>query len=131
NDVYTQPATRARAAAELSSGDPALFGRRVLTMANYEGKGWFAILLGKQIDPRTIVPPYIRRAIIFAHGAFSTELTFNILKYRVALNNQRGGVTQPGLESYWQRLLKYRAGEIDFSTIRAETALGLPGDQIL
>lgn len=91
NDVYSQPATRALSIAELNSGDPAQFGRRVLTMANHEGKGWFAILLGKQIDHRTVVPPYIRQAIIFAHGTFSTELIFNILKHRVTVNNPGTG----------------------------------------
>lgn len=131
NDVYTQPATRAESIAQLNSGDPAQFGRRVLTMANYEGKGWFAILLGKRIDHTTVVPPYIRQAIIFAHGTFSTELIFSILKHRVTVNNPGGAATPPALQHYWERLLEYRAGRIDFNTIRVEAAVGLPGDQIL
>ncbi|MCA8355049.1 ATP-dependent nuclease [Burkholderia cepacia] len=131
NDVYSQPATRAESIAQLTSGDPAQFGRRVLTMANYEGKGWFAILLGKRIDHRTVIPPYIRQAIIFAHGTFSTELIFSILKHRVAVINPGGAATPPALQHYWERLLEYRAGRIDFNTIRAEAAVGLPGDQIL
>ncbi|CBJ35969.1 conserved hypothethical protein, P-loop containing nucleoside triphosphate hydrolase domain (plasmid) [Ralstonia solanacearum PSI07] len=131
NEVYTQPATRAQSVAELNSGDPAQFGRRVLTMANYEGKGWFAILLGKQIDHRIVIPPYIRRAIIFAHGMFSTELIFSILKHRVTMNNPGGAATPPALRHYWERLLDYRAGLIDFNTVRAEAAIGLPDDPIL
>jgi putative ATP-dependent endonuclease of OLD family len=131
NDVYTQPAVRAQSLAELNSADPAQFGKRVLTMANYEGKGWFAILLGKRIDHRTVIPPYIRQAIIFAHGTFSPELTFNILKHRVAVNNPGGVAISPALQQYWERLLEYRAGRVDFNTIRAEAAVGLPGDQIL
>lgn len=131
NDVYTQQATRAQAIAELNSGDPAQFGRRVLTMANYEGKGWFALLLGKQIDHRTVIPSYIRQAVAFAHGTFSTELMFNILKYRVSVNNPGGNPIPPALAHYWTRLLAYRAGQVDFNTIRAEAAAGLPGDQIL
>lgn len=100
-------------------------------MANNEGKGWFAILLGKQIDFRTVIPPYIRRAIIFAHGTFSAELIFNILKYRVLMNYQDGAAKPPELRNYWSVLLKYRTGEIDFSTIKAETAVAFPNDQIL
>ena len=100
-------------------------------MANFEGKGWFAILLGKQIDHSTVVPPYIRQAIIFAHGTFSTELIFNILKHRVTVNNPGGAATPPALQRYWERLLEYRAGRADFNIIRAEAAVGLPGDQIL
>jgi len=131
DDVYTQPAARVQSIAELTSGDPARFGRRVLTMANYEGKGWFAILLGKQIDHRTVIPPYIRQALIFAHGTFSTELLFNILKHRVAMNNPGGAATPPALQRFWERLSEYRAGRVDFNTIKAEAGVGLPDDQIL
>lgn len=131
NDVYVQPATRALSIAELNSSDPAQFGRRVLTMASYEGKGWFAILLGKQIDARTVIPPYIQQAIVFAHGTFSTELIFNILKHRVSVNNPSATATPLVLQHYWERLLEYRAGQVDLSTIRVETAVALPSDPIL
>lgn len=130
NDVYTLPATRVQSIAELTSDEPAQFGRRVLAMANYEGKGWFAILLGKKIDHRTVIAPYIRQALIFAHGIFSTELLFNILKHRVTVNNP-GGAVPATLQTFWERLLEFRAGRVDFNTIRAEAAVGLPGDQIL
>lgn len=130
NDVYTQPAKRTQSIAELQSGDVAQYGKRVLAMANYEGKGWFAILLGKRLDARTVIPPYIRKAIIFAHGEFSTELMFNILKHRVALNNPAGLPITPALHAYWGRLLEFRAGRVDFNTIRAETLATLPSDQI-
>jgi len=131
NAVYSQAATQALSTAQLRSGDPAQYGRRVLTMANHEGKGWFAIRLGKLVDPRTVIPSYIRQAIVFAHGSFSTQLIFNILKHRVTVNNPGGAATPPALQTFWERLLQYRAGEIDFNTIRAEAAIGLPGDQIL
>lgn len=130
NDVYTQPAKRAQSIAELRSGDIAQYGKRVLAMATYEGKGWFAILLGKQLNARTIIPSYIRKAIIFAHGDFSTELMFNILKHRVAQNNPADVPIRPALQAYWLRLLEFRAGRVDFNTIRGETLVALPGDQI-
>lgn len=131
--VYKKPATITDALRELNSGDLAQYGRRVLTMANYEGKGWFALLLGKQIDQRTIVPPYIRQAIVFAHGQFSTELVFNILKHRVAVNNPSaaGAPMPPLLQAFWEQLLQFRAGVVDFNTVRKEAAIGLPGDEIL
>ena len=87
--------------------------------------------LGKQINHSTVVPPYIRQAIIFAHGKFSTELIFNILKHRVTVNNPGGAATPAALQRFWERLLEYRAGRADFNTIRAEAAEGLPDDQIL
>ncbi|MAO27136.1 MAG: ATP-dependent endonuclease [Roseovarius sp.] len=131
DDVYSDPATRATSIAELNSGDPAKFGKRVLTMANHEGKGWFAILLGKRIDERTTIPEYIRRAIIFAHGSFSSELMFSILKHRLVVNNQGMNPMPAPLCAFSQRLDEYRSGDIDFEAIRDEAGVALPDDQIL
>jgi putative ATP-dependent endonuclease of OLD family len=131
DDVYVLPSKRVQSITELRSGDPAQFGRRVLTMANNEGKGWYAIILGKQIDHRTVIPPYIRQALIFAHGTFSTELIFNILRHRLAVNYPDSSAIMLPLEQYWQRLLAYRAGKVDFNAIKGESAVVLPGDQIL
>ncbi len=131
NAVYSHAATQLLSIAQLKSGDPALYGRRVLTMANHEGKGWFAIRLGRIVDHRTTIPSYIRKAIVFAHGSFSTQLMFNILKHRVTVNNPGGAATPPALQTFWGRLLEYQAGRLDFNTIRADAAIGLPNDQIL
>lgn len=81
-DVYTQPATVNAATTELSSTDIAISGSRALTMANYQGKGWFALTLSKVIDFKVAIPEYIFDAIKFAHGDFNAELTFKILKHR-------------------------------------------------
>ena len=51
-------------------------------MANHQGKGWFAITLGKAINFKVVIPEYILEAIRFAHGAFDPALTFKILSYR-------------------------------------------------
>jgi putative ATP-dependent endonuclease of the OLD family len=129
--VYSQVATQINATAELGSGDPAQYGRRILTMANHEGKGWFALRLGKLVNSKTIIPTYIRQAIVFAHGPFSRQLIYNILSHRVSVNNSSPAPTPPALTTFWERLQQYRAGTIDFNTIRAAAAAGLPGDQIL
>ncbi|MBT9492985.1 MAG: AAA family ATPase [Paucibacter sp.] len=131
NAVYSQAATQLLSTTQLRSGDPAQYGRRVLTMANHEGKGWFAIRLGKLVDHRTVIPSYIRQAIVFAHGSFSTQLIFNILKHRLAVNTLAGLPPSPTLLGFWGRLLEYQAGRLDFNTIRAEAAIALPNDQIL
>jgi len=81
-DVYTQQATIDTATNELSSTDIAISGSRALTMANYQGKGWFALTLGKVIDFKVAIPEYILNAIKFAHGDFNAGLTFKILKHR-------------------------------------------------
>ncbi|MEN3813614.1 AAA family ATPase [Chromobacterium piscinae] len=130
NAVYSQAATQTLAMAELRSVDPAQYGRRVLTMANYEGKGWFAIRLGKLVDPRTVIPSYIRQAIVFAHGSFSRQLTFNILKHRLRVNYPDAPIP-PAVNTFWERLQQYHEGKIDLQTIRTEAAIALPNDQIL
>ncbi|MBG3090671.1 ATP-dependent endonuclease [Proteus mirabilis] len=81
-DVYTQQATINTAITELSSTDIAISGSRALTMANYQGKGWFALTLGKVVDFKVAIPEYIFDAIKFAHGDFNAGLTFKILKHR-------------------------------------------------
>lgn len=81
-DVYTSKPTICLANAELSSPDIAISGSRVLTMANKQGKGWFALTLGKVIDFKVNIPDYIFNAIKFAHGDFNKALTFKILKHR-------------------------------------------------
>lgn len=81
-DVYSQQTTIDTATTELSSTDIAVSGSRALTMANYQGKGWFALTLGKVINFKVAIPEYIFDAIKFAHGDFNTALTFKILKHR-------------------------------------------------
>jgi putative ATP-dependent endonuclease of OLD family len=81
-DVYTQQSTIDTALNELSAIDIAISGSRALTMANYQGKGWFALTLGKVIDFKVTIPEYILNAIKFAHGDFNSALTFKILKHR-------------------------------------------------
>lgn len=82
DDVYSQQSTKDDAKRELSSNDISISGSRALTMANYQGKGWFALTLGKVIDFKTAIPEYILNAIKFAHGEFNRELIFKILKNR-------------------------------------------------
>lgn len=82
NDVYVQQATINTSITELSSTDIAISGSRALTMANYQGKGWFALTLGKVIDFKVNIPKYILDAIKFAHGDFNTGLIFKIIKHR-------------------------------------------------
>lgn len=81
-DVYTQPATIDRSKDELSSSDISISGLRALTMANHQGKGWFALTLAKVIDFKVAIPEYIFDAIKFAHGDFNDGLIFKIIKYR-------------------------------------------------
>ena len=48
-------------------------------MANQQGKGWFAIMLGKQITYETVIPNYIIEGIIFAKYSFKPNLISDII----------------------------------------------------
>jgi putative ATP-dependent endonuclease of OLD family len=97
-DVYLDAGTINIAETELKSPEKPIYGKRVLTMANHSGKGWFAILLGKVISHKVVIPSYIIDAIFFAHGNVSLETIHGILQYRLRkiiddLNQQEAMVT--------------------------------------
>ena len=85
-DVYIDPPTRELAKVELDSDQVAIYGKRVLTMAKQEGKGWFAIMIGEHITEDTIIPDYIIESIIYAKSTFSVDLISDIVKYRIDVN---------------------------------------------
>lgn len=130
NKVYTDLPTIATATAELTSGNKALFGKRVLTMASNQGKGWFAILLGKNIDHKTILPRYILDAIFFARQHLSKEIFINIYGYRIkcALDS---GVIPPAVANAGKNTLKqYEDGHLDLAGLKVAMMATVPGDQI-
>jgi putative ATP-dependent endonuclease of OLD family len=81
-EIYAKSSTRKQAKEELNSEDVKVYGKRILTMAEQEGKGWFAVMLGKYIDHKTYIPEYIIDALVFAKGDFSRATIFEILNYR-------------------------------------------------
>ncbi len=81
-DVYTSNRTIRVATRELNSGVLAESGVRALTMANHQGKGWFAITLSKAINFNVEIPSYIIDAVMFSHGSFSDDILYKMIKYR-------------------------------------------------
>lgn len=129
-DVYTQQNTIELAEADLTSGVKARYSRRVLTMAENKGKGWFAILLGKHIDHKTILPTYIREAIFFARPNLTKELFFNIFAYRISCALLSVDITKADALIAQERLEEYRNGNLTLADIKAQMELALPSDQI-
>lgn len=129
-EVYVDPATRTRARADLSSGDLARYGTRVLTMAANQGKGWFAIMLGKRLDHQTILPDYISNAIFFARPELSKELFSNIFSHRLAKAHATGTLTQATLEAAQVELREYLAGTTSLADLKTFMSTVLPGDQV-
>lgn len=130
NDVYSDPGTIATAKSELESGKIDLFGKRALTMAKNEGKGWFAILLGKKIDHQAAIPDYILDGVFFAHGTPATAVISNILEYRVKCVKGVGKATPAVIAAFEAQLIEYRSGKIDLGAIRNAALTSFPEDQI-
>ena len=128
--VYSHAPTIAAANMELASGNKALYGKRVLTMAANQGKGWFAILLGKHIDHKTVIPAYIREALLCARRTFSLELIVNIYSYRIKCALSSGDIPHAVADVARLRLDEYRKSVITLPVLKLAMRLALPGDQI-
>ncbi|MGH1484711.1 MAG: AAA family ATPase [Cellvibrionaceae bacterium] len=85
DDVYVDTGTIQTAKQQLQSGEICSSGRRALTMANNQGKGWFAITLGNYVDHNCNIPDYIFDAIVFAHSTFDDEVIEKIVSYRIQM----------------------------------------------
>ena len=128
--VYSQGATVAAAIAELTSGDKERYGKRVLTMAANQGKGWFAILLGEHITHKSVLPEYICKAIFFARGNLTPELFFSIYSHRVVRALAGGEIPAAVADVAMTRLNAYRTGALDLLGLKAAMEPAIPGDQI-
>ncbi|MGH8159736.1 MAG: ATP-dependent nuclease [Rhodanobacter sp.] len=128
--VYTDPATIAKAKAELESKDIAVFGKRALLMANYEGKGWFAIALGNRLDHQVAIPDYIVEAIHFLSPTLSTDVWFHILSFRLACIEQSGLSSPTVIQTTHDALAMFRSGQTDLAAIKTHLLLNFTSDPI-
>ncbi|QTR48570.1 ATP-dependent nuclease [Candidatus Thiothrix anitrata] len=128
--IYIQESTINTAKTEIRSGNIAQYGKRVLTMAENQGKGWFAILLGKTVDHKTKIPCYIRDAIFFSQPNLSTELFFNIYLYRLNCALDCGCIPHALSDNALVSLHEYRAGRINLSALKKSMQTYLQNDQI-
>lgn len=129
-EVYKAPATITQATTELRSGLLHQSGFRTLTMAEQEGKGWFAVLLAKTLDHQVVVPPYIREAVLFAHGPFSRPLIIRILHHRMRCLWRIDVASHARLNAFALELEQFRDRKIDLPALRAAAATALPGDVV-
>lgn len=113
--VYSDPDTITLAKEQLALDDIAIAGKRILTMAKQEGKGWFAILLGSSIDFSTAIPTYILRAIQFATPTMNREIITGIFNYRIKM--RLAGDDDTDFNEFQTELNRYRSGEIELPEI--------------
>lgn len=125
DDVYVDAKTRLTAKAELQSDEIAVYSKRILTMANHVGKGWFALLLANQLDYQTIVPQYILNAVAFACGPFSPEVMKKIVGHRLACHSRLETITAELLDEA-QNALKNYDGEAPTRSALIESLNAFP-----
>lgn len=81
-EMYSQVKIKEKIKNLLNSDKIKTYGKCVLKMANKVGKGWFAVMLGKHITFKTVIPEYILDALIFAQSDIKQHIV-TILKYRM------------------------------------------------
>ncbi len=131
NEVYVDKPTIKLTKEELEDRDVAVFGKRVLTMANQEGKGWFAIMLGKHISFKTIIPDYIVEAIAFAKESYSKNIIADIVEYRINKNSKEKFYDKVDFTLLKEKSSDYRSDKASIDDVIAETKATTPKDQIL
>lgn len=115
-DVYKDQGTKDTAKKELDSKDVAIVGKRILTMANSAGKGWYAIILGNYIEEWTIVPSYILKAIVHAKDEWSTSVISSMIKFRFDYNNSNKTKSDTtNFEFLYENLDSYSKNEISLN----------------
>ncbi|MFA5970772.1 MAG: AAA family ATPase [Lentimicrobiaceae bacterium] len=127
--VYSDPNTQKTANDDLNSNDVSIYGKRVLTMAKQEGKGWFAILLGEYISYKTIVPEYIIDAVLFAKESYSANIIGNIIEYRIFKNHTDD--KKLDFSASIVALKKFVKGESPIGDVIAELEKVIPNDPII
>ena len=129
NKIYSNPATIIQAKKELESDDVSVYGKRVLTMANNEGKGWFAILLGGSISYKTELSDYILDAILFAKESFSKDLISDILSFR--LNMYEHDDDKLDFKLVKKNIRDFKEGKVEIKRIVESLEKVIPDDQII
>ncbi len=129
DQIYTDPATRTQAKTDIEDEDVAVYGKRVLTMAKQEGKGWFAIMLGKHISFKTEIPEYIIDAILFAKETYSRNIIANIIEYRINKHFEDDNTLD--FSSCRTNLNNYRKEEANLEDLELDLDLVIPDDQLL
>ena len=75
---------------KLDADTPTTNNLEVLRLAKKVGKGWFAILVAKQIDSNTLIPDYVLEALAFTSPVISFKMKLSMIDYRVAAINASG-----------------------------------------
>jgi len=128
NEVYSQRTKREESKNDLESGDKAKYGKRILTIANNEGKGWMAISLSNLLTYKIKIPNYILEALLFVKPLNKVSIK-NILNYRL----KKYKIDNPSLniDNFKIAWLNYKNDETRLIEVIDELKTIIPDDQII
>lgn len=119
DSVYKDDSTRTLAKEQIASGDKAQAGKRVLDMARYAGKGWYALTLSDEISEVTNMPSYILKAIFHAQDGISVKSRLRMIRYRLGSfenNEEYFSKFQSATGEARELLRAYEEGTIDYES---------------
>lgn len=114
--VYTQQATKTLSLVEIDSDVPQTVSDRILMMADYQGKGWFALEMLDFIDYKVKCPEYILKAVIFAMSENLKMNMPNIIKHRTQVIASNLGLGEIPADVF-EETEKYLNGELKFEEL--------------
>lgn len=129
-DVWATPAKRIEAIEDLRSGLVERSGRRVLTMAEKVGKGWFAVSVADAIDHTVRTPSYILDAIAFAAPILSRENWTRIFIYRIKVLGKETASSPFALDEFVTALKEHKRGEIALGLVSDKFKACFPDDSL-
>lgn len=131
NAVYKNNPTIVAATAELRSNDPAVFGRRILAMADYAGKGWLAIQMAKQVSASMRIPDYLVESIFSAHRPIGRAVLANMIEHRLKFHQDAAVIADAQLAQLKEQVKSFRAGQLDIAPLREALIASVAGDVII
>lgn len=130
NEVYSQRTKREESKNDLESNDKSKYGKRILTIASKEGKGWMAISLSNLLTYKTKIPDYILDALLFVKPLRSDEnFVVNLLKYRIKENFRENDTLNFDMAN--NKIKNQIRDKIELADIIEEVSRVIPSDPIV
>jgi putative ATP-dependent endonuclease of OLD family len=98
-------------------------------MANYEGKGWFAILLGNRLDEKASIPAYITDAVFFG-ATVTRQLWVDIFQHRLRCIAKSGGADPDAIETLTSFLDGFQWELFDIGDLKSQLKTSFPQDAL-
>ncbi|MDN5094329.1 AAA family ATPase [Aliarcobacter butzleri] len=127
--VYSDQDTLETSKNDIQSGTVSIYGKRILTMANNQGKGWFSILLSGELTFKTKIPKYILDSLLFLGAISNKNILINIISHRI--NNYKKENNNLDFGEVIDASKKYKLDDSYKSEVILKLKEIIPDDQII